>query len=80
MAAQPKPFLSIPEAAELLGEHRVTVYHRAKKFGHVNGVPVTHKTPTTMVVSRARLERAIAGEPEPEPTPGTLDHDWFERT
>jgi hypothetical protein len=57
-----KPFLTVPQAAALLGEKPAAVYYRAVKYGHINGVPVVEKTPRLRVVSRAALERAIAGE------------------
>lgn len=72
---QPKrerPFVTLPEAAKMLGIGYTTAWERANREGHLNGVPVVQATRTRKVVSRAALERAIAGEtdvPAPAPLP-----------
>lgn len=72
MSPKPKPYLTIPQLAAMLGESRTAVYTRAKKYGHVNGIPAIEKTPSQLVFSRVVAERAIAGEttaPEPPALP-----------
>jgi hypothetical protein len=71
---QRKPFVTLPEAADLLGIHRNTALYRAKTYGHLNGVRVVEATPTRLVISRAALERAIAGETD-APAPAALPWD-----
>lgn len=63
MQPNPKPFLTIPQAAERLGIHRVTAWKMAKETGALYGVPCVQATRTRVVVSRAAIERLIA-EPE----------------
>jgi hypothetical protein len=75
---QPKSFLTLPEAAEMIGIHRNTALYRAKTYGHLNGVRVVAATPSRLVVSRAALERAIAGETD-APAPAVLPWDGLSR-
>ena len=74
MSRRERPWVTLPEAAEMLGQHHTAVYYRARKYGHVDGVPVVMRTPRQRVLSRAALERAIAGETT-EPTPAPLPWD-----
>ena len=54
-----RPYLSLPEAAERLGIHRVTAWEMVKATGHLYGIPAIQKTRTRYVVSRAAIERIV---------------------
>ena len=61
-SAKPRPFYTVPEAAARLGIHRWTAWNLAKTQGHLYGVPAIPKTKTTVVFSRAAIDRIVSEE------------------
>ena len=65
---QRKAFLSIPQAAALLGIPRSTAYAAVTESGHLYGVkPVPYRN--SVRFSRVQIERVARGEQDETPRP-----------
>ncbi|MDQ3694142.1 MAG: helix-turn-helix domain-containing protein [Chloroflexota bacterium] len=60
-----KRTVSVEEAAKVLGIGRGLAYQEARLTGQLIGVPVL-RVGRRLLISRAALDRALAGNPQPD--------------